>query len=135
LGFRAPEVLFSAWKQTTLIDIWSTDVVLLCLLTQRFPFFKAPDDLTALIEISLIVGTERLKMAAHECGPRVKFPPEKCSMDMKDLCHKLNPYIHGLELDDCVFDLLAKMMEPIPSKKITATEALHHPFFNEPDPH
>jgi cell division control protein 7 len=128
-GFRAPEVLFSAWNQSSLIDIWSSGIVLLSLITQRYPFFKSPDDLTSLVEVSLIVGTERLREAARECGRRVKFPEETEPMDLRDLCHKVNHYIDDLGVDERVYDLLAKMMEPVPSKRISAKEALAHPFF------
>jgi cell division control protein 7 len=128
-GFRAPEVLFCAWNQSTLIDIWSAGVVLLSLLSQRYPFFKSPDDLTSLVEVSSIVGTERLREAARECGRRVKFPVENDGMDLKDLCSRVNHYIDELGVDDSVFDLLAKMMEPVPSKRISARDALQHPFF------
>ena len=128
-GFRAPEVLFSTWNQSTLIDVWSAGVVLLSILANRYPFFKSPDDLTAIVEISVITGTEKLREAARECGRRVRFPEEQEGMDLKELVIKLNPFWEELEVDDNAFDLLRKLMEPVPSKRISAAEALEHPFF------
>ena len=127
-GFRAPEVLFAAWNQSPLIDIWSAGVVLLSILTQRYPFFKSPDDMTSLCEIGVLVGTERLHEAAKECARKLRFPEETPGYKMKDLCTRLNPSIDEMDVDPSAFDLLEKMLEPIPSKRITAAQALEHPF-------
>ena len=127
-GFRAPEVLFSDFNQTTLIDIWSAGVILLTILSQRYPFFKSPDDLTSICEISTIVGTKKLHEAAHECGRKLRFPMEQPGIPFPELVRKLNPYYDEMEVDECVFDLLSKMMEPRPSMRITATDALKHKF-------
>jgi cell division control protein 7 len=132
-GFRAPEVLFSTWNQSSLIDIWSAGVILLSIVTRRYPFFKSPDDLTSLVEMSMVIGTDRLKAAARECGRRVRFPCETPGMDLVELCKSLNPWLEELEVDETVFDLLAKMLEPLPSKRISAVDALGHPFFNGMD--
>ncbi|EAY21510.1 CMGC family protein kinase [Trichomonas vaginalis G3] len=128
-GFRSPEVLFAAWNQTLTIDIWSAGVVLLSILSQRYPFFKSPDDLTSLCEISVLVGTEKLYAAAKECGRKLRFPVEQKGYNMQELCTRLNSTIDDMNLDPSVFDLLEKMLEPIPSLRITSEEALKHPFF------
>ena len=130
-GFRAPEVLFSAWNQTPLIDIWSAGVVLLSILTQRYPFFKSPDDLTSLCEISTIIGTEKLHLAARECGRRLRFPSELKGYNLKDLIFRLNPSIDEMNINESVFHLLEKMLEPIPRLRISAQDALLHPFFED----
>ena len=127
-GFRAPEVLFAAWNQSPLIDVWSAGVVFLSILSQRYPFFKSPDDLTSLCEIGLLVGTERLHIAAHECGRKLRFPEETPGYKMIDLCSRLNPSIDDMHVDPSAFDLLERMLEPIPSKRISAADALKHPF-------
>ncbi|OHS99841.1 putative cell division control protein 7 1 [Tritrichomonas foetus] len=128
-GFRAPEVLVAAFNQTPKIDIWSAGVILLSLLTQRYPFFRAYDDLSSLVEISTIIGTKRLCDAAFECGRIIKFPTTIPGVDLKLLCYQLNANIENLFLEDSVFDLLEKVLEPVPSKRLTAIEALEHPFF------
>ena len=127
-GFRAPEVLIAAWNQSPLIDVWSAGVVFLSILTQRYPFFKSPDDLTSLCEIGVLVGTERLHQAAQECGRKVRFPEETRGYKMIDLCARLNPSIDEMQIDQSAFDLLERMLEPVPSHRISAADALHHPF-------
>ena len=68
-GFRAPEVLFKCTEQTTKIDVWSAGVMLLTILSRRFPFFNSADDVEAMIEISTIFGGKRMKQAGllHGC--------------------------------------------------------------------
>ncbi|KAI9702159.1 MAG: hypothetical protein M1820_006241 [Bogoriella megaspora] len=63
-GFRAPEVLLKCTAQTTAIDIWSAGVILLTLLSRRFPFFHSADDIDALIELATIFGKRRMREAA-----------------------------------------------------------------------
>ena len=67
-GFRAPEVLFKCPKQSTAVDIWSAGVILLCLLSGKYPFFKAHDDLTALAQVIGLLGSKRCAQAAEACG-------------------------------------------------------------------
>ena len=55
-GFRAPEVLMQCAEQGPPLDVWSAGVILLCLLSRRYPAFDAPHDLHALAEIVLLVG-------------------------------------------------------------------------------
>jgi cell division control protein 7 len=129
-GFRAPEVLFLTWNQSAKIDVWGAGVILLSVLSHRYPFFKSPDDLTALVELSVVVGTARLRDAAWECGRRVRFPSECPGMDLRELCERANPYIAELGVADDAFDLLRRMLEPVPTRRLSAADALAHPFFD-----
>ncbi|TGZ80270.1 protein kinase [Ascodesmis nigricans] len=75
-GFRAPEVLFKCTNQTTKIDIWSAGVILLTMLTKRFPFFNSADDVDATIEIATIFGRARMRQCAalHGCVFETSIP-------------------------------------------------------------
>nr|XP_034365409.1 cell division cycle 7-related protein kinase isoform X3 [Arvicanthis niloticus] len=67
-GFRAPEVLTKCPDQTTAIDMWSAGVIFLSLLSGRYPFYKASDDLTALAQIMTIRGSRETIQAAEAFG-------------------------------------------------------------------
>lgn len=67
-GFRAPEVLFKCPNQTRKIDIWSAGVILLTLLSRRFPFFNSPDDIDALVELTTIFGLKKMQECANLHG-------------------------------------------------------------------
>ena len=77
-GFRAPEVLLKCPYQTTAVDVWSAGVVFLCLLSGRYPFFRATDDLSALAQIIALMGTAECTRAAKELG-------ELCILDKQQL--------------------------------------------------
>lgn len=48
--------------------MWSVGVILLCLLSGRYPFFRAVDDLSTLAEIATLLGTQVMKKTAAHLG-------------------------------------------------------------------
>ncbi|KAI8429384.1 hypothetical protein MSG28_000028 [Choristoneura fumiferana] len=73
-GFRPPEVttpplvLFKYTDQTTAVDMWAAGVVLASVLTGRYPFFRASDDLDALREIAVLLGSQAMHRTAAALG-------------------------------------------------------------------
>lgn len=131
-GFRPPEVLMRYPHQTVAVDIWSAGVTLLCILSQRYPFFQSPDDLTALCEIACVCGSEQLQFVATNVLQKSFHPPtfyRKC--DWKELCEKLQKDAWDSKLcnvPDSAYDLLDRCLDPNPFTRITAEAALRHPF-------
>ena len=142
-GFRAPEVLMKCTQQTTIIDMWSAGVILLTLLTRRFPFFHSADDIDALLEITTIFGRKKMKEAALLHGQvfQTNIP------SYSEYGHSLEKIILWCtgrtdsdknapkkELEDEEKDAVAflyRLLETDPSKRITAEEALRHPFLTK----
>ena len=50
------------------VDIWSAGVIFLSLLSGRYPFFKANDDMMALAQMTSIIGSDEMKTAAAAYG-------------------------------------------------------------------
>ncbi|XP_059199863.1 cell division cycle 7-related protein kinase [Centropristis striata] len=88
-GFRAPEVLTKCPNQGTAIDVWSAGVILLSLLSGRYPFFKASDDLIALTQIMTIRGSRETVQAAKAFGKAVVCSRELPRQDLRTLCETL----------------------------------------------
>ncbi|XP_027014038.2 cell division cycle 7-related protein kinase isoform X1 [Tachysurus fulvidraco] len=88
-GFRAPEVLTKCPDQGTAIDVWSAGVILLSLLSGRYPFFKANDDLMALTQIMTIRGSRETVQAAKKFGKAVVCSRELPRLDLRILCETL----------------------------------------------
>uniref|UniRef100_A0A8D2JD12 non-specific serine/threonine protein kinase n=1 Tax=Varanus komodoensis TaxID=61221 RepID=A0A8D2JD12_VARKO len=88
-GFRAPEVLTKCPNQTTAIDIWSTGIIFLSLLSGRYPFYKASDDLTALAQIMTIRGSKETIQAAKTFGKSILCSKEIPAQDLRKLCERL----------------------------------------------
>ncbi|KAJ1958224.1 Cell division control protein 7 [Linderina pennispora] len=129
-GFRAPEVLLKIAKQSVAIDIWSAGVILLCFLTRRFPFFQSTDDTEALLEIAVLYGRLEMERAAVALGRTflTNIPT------VKDRGIRFESLIKAYNLDGFLvmppeaYDLLRRLLALTPDKRITAAEALEHPF-------
>lgn len=129
-GFRAPEVLFKCANQTTSLDIWSAGVILLTLLTRRYPFFQSSDDFDAVVEIANIFGTEEMTTAARLYNRKwhcnVPSVPTK-HVTWPLLCQNLNPAFAPEIPPEC-YDLLRECLNLNGDKRITARLALKHEF-------
>jgi cell division control protein 7 len=141
-GFRAPEVLLKCTKQTTKIDIWSAGVILLTILSKRFPFFNSADDVEAMIEITTIVGTKKMKQCAFLHGtffetniPSIGqngFSYEKLILWSTSRSDGAKAGESRLsEEERLAVSFLERCFELDPSKRISAEEALEHPFLKE----
>ncbi|CAK7270410.1 Cell division control protein 7 [Sporothrix epigloea] len=137
-GFRAPEVLFKCTEQTTKIDVWSVGVVLLTLLSRRFPFFNSADDVEAMIEIATIFGSRRMKVAGqlHGCMFETTIPTvgregyslekiilwSNCRIDNGQTLKPLS------DEERLAVKFLNRCLDLDPSSRISAEEALQHDF-------
>ncbi|ETE72510.1 Cell division cycle 7-related protein kinase, partial [Ophiophagus hannah] len=86
---RAPEVLTKCPNQTTAIDMWSAGIIFLSLLSGRYPFYRASDDLTALAQIMTIRGSRETIQAARTFGKSILCSKEIPAQDLKKLCERL----------------------------------------------
>ncbi|KAK4303623.1 hypothetical protein Pmani_024382 [Petrolisthes manimaculis] len=103
-GFRAPEVLLRHPHQGTGVDMWSVGVILLSLLSGRYPFFRAADDLSTLAEITTLLGTTIVRKAAAKIEKLVTCSVEKQPLDLMKVCEILRNNT-GSEVgggDECV---------------------------------
>lgn len=50
------------------VDIWSAGVIMLSIMSASYPFFRAPDDITALMEMITVFGTNELRNTATKLG-------------------------------------------------------------------
>ncbi|CAN9503198.1 unnamed protein product [Ophioblennius macclurei] len=94
-GFRAPEVLTKCPNQGTAIDVWSAGVILLSLLSGRYPFFKASDDLVALTQIMSVRGSKETIQAAKSFGKAVVCSWEFVRQDLRKMCERLRKRTPG----------------------------------------
>ncbi|KAI8340202.1 kinase-like domain-containing protein [Chlamydoabsidia padenii] len=137
-GFRAPEVLLRVTHQTVAIDIWSVGVILLSLLSGRYPFFIAHDEGDSLIEIATLFGMVEMKECAalhnRTFETNIQTIPST-RISLFKICQVLNTtkFKLWMEKDNQqvlhVIDLLEKLMALDYRHRITATKALEHPFF------
>ena len=72
-GYRPPELLLRSRFQTDTVDMWAVGVMLLEIMTGRFPFFKSDNKLSALEEIAWLLGDSALKRVAHALDRRLEL--------------------------------------------------------------
>jgi len=143
-GFRVPEVLLKHSYQTTAVDVWSAGVVLLCLLSGKYPFFKACDDLSAMMRLVALLGSKECEQAAQQLGKDFCCLPLHPAQSLSTVCQRLRstrfPALISPDTGDntsmtqsdskelLAYNLLQKCLELTPSLRITAGQALKHPF-------
>lgn len=133
-GFRPPEVLLKFEHQTTAIDVWAAGVIMLCIMSRTYPFFRAPDDVTALGELICVFGSEKVKELACQYGKKFLCSEHRSAVDLQELCRKLaqrpgsEAGLDNLATTEAA-DLLSNLLNPLSNDRISAATALKHPFF------
>lgn len=132
-GFRAPEVLFKCTNQDTKLDIWSAGIIGLSLLARKFPLFNSPDDIDALLELTLIFGIDKLTKCAelHGCGFEVNLPHIQQTSFNGNLIKLVSTFLR-YEWDKEAFpsdSVVQDTLEYIDGKSFT----LKKPVYHEPE--
>jgi len=124
LWYRAPEVLLGAKRYSMALDIWSLGCIFaeLCNLQA---LFAGDSQIQQLINIFRLLGTpnEQLWPGVTQLSDWHEFPQWR-PQDISKFVFNLDP--NGV-------DLLSKMLQYDPAKRISAKEALDHPYFDSLD--
>lgn len=126
LWYRPPEILLGSKFYSLPVDMWSTGAIIAEMIT-RHPLFPGDSEIDELFSIFKILGTP-----TEETWPGVSEFPSYSSTFPKFRRKKLSDVIRNA--DPLVLDLIEKMLEYDPAKRISAKEALEHPYFNELSP-
>jgi len=133
-GFRPPEVLLKSPTQTVAVDMWAVGVILLSLLARAYPFFRSPDDMTAIGELFTLFGTKPMVACASNVG-RTLISSQHCDgEDLAEVCRRLSTRGEaGSVPPSCLVNkdtmsLLNGLLQLDFSKRLSAREALQHPF-------
>ena len=69
-------LIFSYFSPSFLaVDMWAAGVILLSILSRRYPFFKAKDDMEALAQIITVFGSAKMKRMADSIGKCLNWQP------------------------------------------------------------
>uniref|UniRef100_A0A7E4VMD2 non-specific serine/threonine protein kinase n=1 Tax=Panagrellus redivivus TaxID=6233 RepID=A0A7E4VMD2_PANRE len=71
--FLAPEILIGSSKQTTKIDIWAMGITLFFLITRKYPYFHARQNLEMVTELAALLGTKTFIDTAEKHGMSLKM--------------------------------------------------------------
>jgi len=121
--YRAPELIFGATNYTTNIDIWSTGCVMAELMLGQ-PLFPGESGIDQLVEIIKVLGTpsrEQIKTMNPNYMEH-KFPQIKP--------HPFSKVFRPRTAPESI-DLVSKLLEYTPEARLSAVQAMCHPFFDE----
>ncbi|KAK0246388.1 Pkinase-domain-containing protein [Armillaria gallica] len=125
LWYRAPDVLLGSRTYSTSIDVWSCGCIFAEMIS-GVPLFRGRDNQDQLLHIMRVIGTpsEQQIKTIFKDAPDIanKQFPRYPKMNLQQVIPKASP--HGLALD-----LLERLLKFDPSERISAAEALSHPYF------
>ncbi|KAL4465914.1 hypothetical protein ABPG74_004151 [Tetrahymena malaccensis] len=122
--YRAPECLLTDGYYSSKMDLWGVGCVMFEVMS-LFPLFPGNDELDQAHKIHNVLGTPNPKILEqfqkHATHMELNFPPKKGTG-----IEKLAPHIPK----DCI-DLIYKLLSYDPEERITAEQALQHPYFRD----
>lgn len=122
--YRAPELLLCCDNYGTSIDVWSVGCIFAELLGRK-PIFPGTECLNQLKLIINILGSQRDEDLEFIDNPKAKGYIKSVPYSVRTPFSSLYPSAHPLAID-----LLQKMLVFDPSKRISVTEALQHPYMS-----
>lgn len=129
IWYRPPELLLGSTDYGREVDIWGVGCLLMELYTKSATF-QGAEELTQLFKIFEIMGTP-----TTESWPGIEnFPWFEMLKPQINRRSRFEEDFKPLMTEDS-FDLALKLLSLVPSKRLTAQEALDHPYFqNDPKP-
>lgn len=126
LWYRPPEILLGSKYYSLPVDIWSTGAIIAEMITRR-PLFPGDSEIDQLYSIFKILGTP-----TEEVWPGVSELPAFSTTFPRFRAKKLADFMPGA--DPRAVDLIERMLVYDPAKRISAREALDHPYFSDISP-
>ncbi|KAJ1728579.1 glycogen synthase kinase 3 [Coemansia biformis] len=121
--YRAPELIFGATNYTGKIDIWSAGCVMAELM-RGTPLFPGESGIDQLVEIIKILGTPT-KEQIRTMNPNYtdhRFPQIRP--------HPFSRVFRNRPSSEAI-DLITKLLDYTPGKRLSSIQAMTHPFFDE----
>lgn len=123
LWYRSPEILLGGKQYSTPVDVWSIGCIFAEMVTRQ-PLFPGDSEIDQLYRIFRLLGTP-----TEETWPGVEAYKEFKTTFPQWEAQPLAEACRGL--DSQGLDLLQKMLHYEPTRRISAREALKHPYFDD----
>ncbi|ETI49956.1 CMGC/CDK protein kinase [Phytophthora nicotianae CJ01A1] len=127
LWYRAPDVLMGSRKYSTPVDIWSVGCIF-AEMANGGPLFAGTSEADQLDRIFRLLGTP----TAEIYPAIVDLPDYRRDFPVYPAPENLAHLVPTLDADGV--DLLEQMLQYDPAKRITAADAMVHPYFSDLSP-
>ncbi|KAJ7075116.1 kinase-like domain-containing protein [Mycena belliarum] len=125
LWYRAPDVLLGSRTYSTSIDLWSCGCIFAEMIS-GIPLFRGKDNNDQLLHIMKILGTP----SHQQLSKMLKDSPEIVLKDFPPM-PKANLAQVIPKASPLALDLLERLLKFDPSERLSAADALSHPYFTE----
>uniref|UniRef100_A0A3B4DSE9 non-specific serine/threonine protein kinase n=1 Tax=Pygocentrus nattereri TaxID=42514 RepID=A0A3B4DSE9_PYGNA len=130
--FKGPELLVDYQMYDYSLDMWSLGCMLASMIFQKEPFFHGQDNYDQLVRIAKVLGTDELfgylRKYHIELDPRFKdLLGQQTRKRWEQFVQTENQHLVSPE----ALDLLDKLLRYDHQQRLTATEAMEHPYFCE----
>ena len=130
--YKAIELLVDYQCYDYSVDMWGFGVTMAGIIFHRMPFFKGADDFDMVNKITSVLGTEAFYKYLNKYG--IDIPHEMEKQLIKSRGKKWNSFIakgyENLASPEAI-DLISKCIRFDHMERITAEDALNHPYFDE----
>uniref|UniRef100_A0A7N8YA77 non-specific serine/threonine protein kinase n=1 Tax=Mastacembelus armatus TaxID=205130 RepID=A0A7N8YA77_9TELE len=132
--FKGPELLVDYQMYDYSLDMWSLGCMLASMIFQKEPFFHGQDNYDQLVRIAKVLGTDELfgylRKYHIELDPRFKdLLGQQSRKRWEQFVQTENQHLVSPE----ALDLLDKLLRYDHQQRLTATEAMEHPYFCKPN--
>lgn len=131
LRYKAPELLLNYQYYDYGVDVWGAGCVLAEMLV-KFPFFEGKDIDEMIAQVAGICGTVQMLQYVDKYG--LVLSQSALSQFPQNQVPGWQKTVHAIKaqkFDEEAIDLMKKLLVIDHAERITAAEALEHPFFNE----
>jgi len=130
--FKGPELLVDLQDYDYSLDMWSLGCMFAGMIFRKEPFFHGHDNHDQLVKIAKVLGTAELFAYLDKYG--ITLDPHFLSLIGRDNPRKpwkkfINPENKHLALPDAI-DFLDKLLRYDQQERLTAREAMQHPYFD-----
>ncbi|XP_072790333.1 casein kinase II subunit alpha' isoform X1 [Taeniopygia guttata] len=128
--FKGPELLVDYQMYDYSLDMWSLGCMLASMIFRKEPFFHGQDNYDQLVRIAKVLGTDELygylKKYHIELDPHFNdILGQHSRKRWENFIHSENRHLVSPE----VLDLLDKLLRYDHQQRLTAKEAMDHPYF------
>lgn len=128
--FKGPELLVDFRYYDYSLDLWSFGATLASIIFRKEPFFHGKSNTDQLVQIARVLGTDDLSKYLEKynisLGPEYEDLGHYTRRPWKRFINSNNQHL----VNDDVLDLINKVLRYDHQERLTAKEAMFHPYFD-----